>query len=395
MIDLSGKTMASLLSSMLLRITEQVNKRDGSLIKTALSAAAWAIEGIYIELMNVQRQAYGTTATGEYLDMKVAERGLTRHPATQEICELLCNLSTLELGFQLADSSGYTWTVTSGVIDGPSTEGLYTYRITCATAGAIAEPTGELRALSFLAGLVTAQFGDVIAPGEEQETDSALRSRYEESLVEIAFAGNIAAYRETILGLEYQIGPATATVPALQVFSTTAADGTIAGGNVKIYIVNSNYGVASADLVAAVQEVICPMYNGVAVGDGYGFAPIGAAVHICSATSTPVLEIDVKIQLGSATLSNASQRIRENILTYVNAQIRSWGTQVNTPYDTAAITIRESFIYAAALVSGVTDVLEVVLKKDNVAHAGQISWNTNRTAMEWIVENDIVINITT
>ena len=88
MIDLSGKTMASLLSSMLLRVSEKVNKRDGSLIRTALSAAAWAIEGIYIELIGVQRQAYGTTATGEYLDLKAEERGLKRHSATREISVL-------------------------------------------------------------------------------------------------------------------------------------------------------------------------------------------------------------------------------------------------------------------------------------------------------------------
>jgi uncharacterized phage protein gp47/JayE len=395
MLDLSGKTMSSLLSSMLLRITEQVNKRDGSLIKTALSAAAWAIEGIYIELINIQKQAYGTTATGEYLDLKAEERGVTRHPATQEVCELFCNLSTLELGFQLADSSGYTWTVTSGVISGPDDEGLYKYQITCATAGAIAEPTGDLRSLSFLSGLVTAKFGDVLSPGENQETDAALRQRYEESLVEIAFAGNVAAYREQILAMEYPIGETVATVGALQVFSTTDIDGTIKGGNVKIYITNSSYGVASDALVSAVQKAICPMYNGVAVGDGNGFAPIGAAVHICTATSTPVLEIDVKLLLVQSTLDTVEGTIKSRIMSYVSSQIRTWGVQVKTPGDVASITIREAFIYAAALIEGVSDVLSVKIKKDNVYFPGQASWNTDRAEMEWIVENDVVINITT
>lgn len=395
MLDLSGKTMASLLSSMLLRITEKVNKRDGSLIKTALSAAAWAIEGIYIELINIQKQAYGTTATGEYLDMKVQERGLVRHPATQTICEMLCNLSTLDVGFSLGDSSGYTWTVTSGVISGPDENHLYTYQITCETYGVIPEPTGELRPLSFMAGLTTAIFGNVISPGDDVETDDELRLRYEESLIEIAFAGNVSAYREKILELEYEIGTAYATVPALQVFATTAANGTPAGGNVKIYIVNSSYGVASNELISAVQTAICPMYNGVAVGDGNGFAPIGASVHICSATSTPVLQIDVQIQLGSVTLDQVEPKIRANIMAYVSNTIRSWGIQVATPDSTASIIIRESFIYAASLVAGVADVLSVVLKKDGVIIPGQAAWNTNRSTMEWIVESDVVINITT
>ena len=394
MIDLSGKTMASLLSSMLLRVSEQVNKRDGSLIRTALSAAAWAIEGIYIELINVQKQAYGTTATGEYLDLKVEERGLTRHPATKEICEMYCNLSTLPLGFQFGDSSGYTWNVSSGVISGPDENDLYLYHITCQTEGAIAQPSGELRALSFLAGLTTATFGVVVIPGNDIETDDALRQRYEESLVEIAFAGNVAAYREKMLAMEYEVGETTATIGALQVFATTNAAGDIEGGNVKIWIVDSSYSPASSALVQAVQVAICPMYNGVAVGLGNGFAPIGAAVHIVTVTSTPVLEIDVKVLLGSSTLTSVTTVITQNIMTYIRTQIRTWGNQVETPYDEAAIVIREAFIYAASLVQGVADVLSVTLKKDNIVKPGQAAWITNRQIMEWIIEDDVIINVT-
>lgn len=394
MIDLSGKTMASLLSSMLLRVSEKVNKRDGSLIRTALSAAAWAIEGIYIELIGVQRQAYGTTATGEYLDLKAEERGLKRHSATREICEMYCNLSILTLGMQFADSSGYTWDVTSGVLSGPDENDLYLYHITCQTEGAIAQPSGELRALSFLAGLTTAVFGVVVVPGNDVETDDSLRKRYEESLVEIAFAGNVAAYREKMLELEYEIGETTATIGALQVFATTNAAGEIEGGHVKIWIVDSDYTAASQAMVDAVQVAICPMYNGVAVGLGNGFAPIGAAVHIASVTSEPVLEIDVRVLIGSSTLPSVTPIIVNNIMTYVRAQIRTWGTQVQTPYDVASIVIREAFIYAASLVTGVADVLSVTLKKDNVVMSGQAVWITNREVMEWINEDEIIINIT-
>ena len=394
MIDLSGKTMASLLSSMLLRINEQVNKRDGSLIRTALSAAAWAIEGIYIELIGIQRQAYGTTATGEYLDLKAEERGLTRHPATREICEMLCNLNTLTLGTQFGDSSGYTWNVTSEVISGPDDQGLYLYHITCQTDGAIAQPTGELRSLGYLAGLTTAVFGSVVIPGNDIETDESLRQRYEESLVEIAFAGNVAAYREKMLELEYEVGETTARIGALQVFATTNAAGEIEGGNVKIWIIDSDYTPASSALIESVQEAICPMYNGVSVGFGNGFAPIGAAVHIVSVTSSPILEVDVRVQLNSSTLPTVTPMITDNILAYVRTQIRGWGKQVQTPYDTASIVIREAFIYAASLVHGVADVLSVTIKKDGVTMSGLASWITNREVMEWINEDEIVINVT-
>ena len=221
MLDLSGKTMNALLSSMLLRITEQVNKREGSLIRTALSAAAWVIEGLYIELIDVQRQAYGTTASGDYLDLKAEERGVKRIPATQAVYEMYADIGTLPIDFQFADSSSYTWNVTTAPLSGPDSQGLYLYHITCQTAGLIPEPAGQLRSLSFYAGLTTAFFGNVVVPGEDQEDDASLRKRYEESLVEIAFAGNVDAYREKILETVFEVSGGTATVGALQVYPTT------------------------------------------------------------------------------------------------------------------------------------------------------------------------------
>jgi hypothetical protein len=107
------------------------------------------------------------------------------------------------------------------------------------------------------------------------------------------------------------------------------------------------------------------------------------------------LEIDVKLLLVQSTLDTVEGTIKSRIMSYVSSQIRTWGVQVKTPGDVASITIREAFIYAAALIEGVSDVLSVKIKKDNVYFPGQASWNTDRAEMEWIVENDVVINITT
>jgi uncharacterized phage protein gp47/JayE len=242
--------------------------------------------------------------------------------------------------------------------------------------------------------LTTAIFGNIVVPGNDIETDESLRERYEESLVEIAFAGNVAAYREKMLALEYEVGQTTATIGALQVYATTNAAGDMEGGHVKIWIIDSDYTPASSALVDAVQLAICPMYNGVSVGFGNGFAPIGAAVHIATVTSSPVLQIDIRVVLGSSTIQTVTPLIVSNIMTYVRAQIRDWGKQVTTPLDTASITIREAFIYAASLVQGVSDVLSVTIKKGGVAYSGQASWNTTGKIMEWINEEDIIINVT-
>ena len=362
MLDLTNHTMTALLQEMLLRVTEEVNKRDGSLIKTALSACAWVIEGLYIELIEVQQQAYGTTATGEYLDLKAAERGVYRLPAVAAVYHMKADLSTIEVGTEFADASNYTWAISSGVIDGPDEEGLYTYTITCQTAGEI--PT------------------------------SALRQRYEESLVEISFAGNIAAYREKILELTYDVGGSYARVGALQVFPTTDAAGNHVGGHVKIYILTEDLTPASSELISAVQTAICPMYNGVSVGDGYGWAPIGASVHIASVTTNPVLEIDVVIVLVQGyALSSVKPKIEANIKEYIKNQKAGWTTQIAQGIDTAKVIIREAFIYSAALIDGVADVTDVVIKKDGVTYSGSASWDTTGVSMEWIDDETTVISI--
>lgn len=394
MIDLTGKTMASILGSMLLRVTEQVNKREGSLIRTALSAAAWAIEGLYIELIDVQKQAYGTTATGEYLDLKAEERGVYRIEATKAVAEMKANVSTLPLDFQLADTNGYTWNVTSGVVSGPDTEGLYTYDITCQTAGEIETPLGSLQPLSFYAGLTTAFFYDILSPGTNTETDASLRARYKESLVEIAFAGNVDAYREKILSTTFSISGGSGLVGALQVYPTTDANGTEKGGNVKIWILNSDLEVASQALIDAVQNEICPMYNGVSTGDGYGWAPIGANVHIATATSTPMLALSIYVTLASgANFETVKEKITNNVLLYVQALKQGWGTQVATRGDSADLVIREAFIYAAALVDGVIDVTNVKLYKDGALKVQSATWTTNASVMEWIKDSMTVVNI--
>lgn len=393
MIDLTGKTMASILGSMLLRITEQVNKREGSLIRTALSAAAWAIEGIYIELIDVQKQAYGVTATGDYLDLKAEERGVYRIPATQAVYEMKSNISALPLNFQLADQNGYTWNVTTGVLYGPDTEGLYLYHITCQTAGVIPEPSGSLRSLSFYNGLTTAVFGSSVSPGTDIESDESLRRRYEESLVEIAFAGNVDAYREKILSMTYDVSGGSAVVGALQVYPTTDADGSSKGGHVKIWILNSNLEVASNALVQAVQNEICPMYNGVSTGDGFGWAPIGANVHIATATSTPILSMMIFVTLANASLDAVTEQIKANVMSYVRTLKEGWMNQVPNREASASIVIREAFIYAAALVPGVVDVTEVRLYKEGVLTPQSVSWVTNTSIMEWIVDSSIAITV--
>lgn len=391
MIDLSGHTMGELLQSMLLRVTEQVNKREGSLIRTALSAAAWAIEGLYIDLIDVQKNAFGTTAVGDYLDLKAEERGVTRLPATSAVYYMIANISGITVGFQLADSQQNTWEVTSYV--GPDGDN-FKYIIKCVNPGEITEPTGQLRPLSFISGLSNAVFGDMITSGSDIEDDNSLRQRYLESLVEISFAGNIASYRETMLAMKYDVAGVESIIGALQVFPITNASGAKEEGHVKIWILNDDMKAASSVLVDAVQEAVCPMYNGVPQNTGYGIAPICACVHIATVTSHPKLGIVLRVQLSSGySLEGVSEQIKSNINKYIQEQKNTWKKQLAFGSNTIQVIIREAFIMAAALVPGVVDVPLVNLSKGGVYQSGAVSWETTGAVFEWIDDSTTDITL--
>lgn len=106
-----------------------------------------------------------------------------------------------------------------------------------------------------------------------------------------------------------------------------------------------------------------------------------------------MLAISVSITLANASLDAVSEKIRENIMTYIDSLKSDWMNQVPNRNSSASIVIREAFIYAAALVPGVVDVTDVKLYKDGALMPQSASWITNTSTMEWIRDSSVAINI--
>lgn len=77
--DFTQDTYQNLLQAMLNRVPDTYDKRDTAPIPTALGPAAWALEGFYLSLDQVQRQAFVQTASG------VSARHVVRHRRPYEI----------------------------------------------------------------------------------------------------------------------------------------------------------------------------------------------------------------------------------------------------------------------------------------------------------------------
>ena len=75
-------TFDYLMAQALSQVPNTVDKRQGSIIYDALAPACYRLADFYNTLRNVYKDTFAETATGESLDYRVAEQGITRYSAT-------------------------------------------------------------------------------------------------------------------------------------------------------------------------------------------------------------------------------------------------------------------------------------------------------------------------
>lgn len=364
MIDISSKTFDAIMRDMLSRVPDDLNKRDGSLIKTSLAAAAWTIEGLYLDLAWVQRQAYGTTASTDSLDKIVAECGLERKPAVPTV---------RHARFNIAPPLGTTFSV-RGVVDSPYFEltkeavyspsasysdAPYLGEVTCQTAGIVGNGySGDLSTVNFVPGLMTAIMLGIVIVGEDEETDSSLRERYRLAVGAVQFAGNIAAYKNFMLS---QSG-----VGAVQIYPVWDGPGTV-----KISCVDASFEPLTNEQLAVLQNAVCPPESGsITPSDkGYGMAPIGAVVTVTTPTATTInVTADVVIVTGSSrTIAEIQTDAQTQFEAYIAAQNENWGKMAS--WNNASYTVK---IYLNKVVAILND-LEGVEVSTNVLLNGSAS----------------------
>ena len=78
-------TYERLLERMLGRVPGKFDKREGSVIWDTHSPTAIELKNLYISLDSIVQEAYGDTATREFLILRCRERGITPYSATHAI----------------------------------------------------------------------------------------------------------------------------------------------------------------------------------------------------------------------------------------------------------------------------------------------------------------------
>jgi len=279
MIDFSPKTYRAILESMLAKVPNSLDKREGSMIQTALGAGAYALEEFYLELNQVQSGAFLQTAVGQDLDCLAVLANVERYPASPAVRLGVFNLDAIPIGARFSTIDGgdsVNFTATARV--GPGQ-----YRMTCETPGTIGSRyTGPILPITVIQGLTSAEITDILVPGDDVEDDEALRARVISALNERPFGGNVADYKRVVLAMD--------GVGGVQVYPTW--DG---GGTVKLSLIGADWMPVSQQLIETVQLAVDPPPN---QGLGYGTAPIGARVTVATPEAVPV-DVSATLTLGA------------------------------------------------------------------------------------------------
>lgn len=340
MIDLSQQTYQNILTQMLDQVPATFDKRDTSPIPTALGPAAYALEGYYISLNQVQLAAYVQTATGQALDYLAVIAGLTRYPASAAvrlgIFDMAVPIGSRYSTINGADSINFQATAaTTG-----ETEGDYYYQLTAETPGSIGnEYTGPILPITAIPGLNSAQITDILVPGDDEESDEAFRARIIEALNDRPFGGNIASYRTYIMAID--------GVGAVQVYPTWNG-----GGTVKCSVLGADFLPASPTLVENVQNAVDPPPN---QGLGLGTAPIGAQVTVVAPEELTV-NVSATLQLASGyAIGQVQTPIQQAIENYMLSVRQEWATPVNT-----TSVEYQANVYVARIVAAIVSVPGVI-----------------------------------
>lgn len=268
-----------ILTEALSKVPDNVDKREGSIIRDALSPCCYEAAKHILYLADIIEQTYIETANGLWLDGRVIEGGITRDPATyakklgvfktqlDEPCQISIGQSFSTVGDTILNYTAVQVYVNE---DGDVVPGSYIMQ--CNTVGSVGNSyIGRIVPNDYIEKLASAEITTLLYPGEEEESDDSLRERFLANLMKTAFGGNIAQYRQWAKEIP--------GIGGVQVYPVWAG-----GGTVKLSIIDTDYNSCSSEFCQTILEKFDPENSGGKTGLGLGIAPIGHKVTV----STPL-----------------------------------------------------------------------------------------------------------
>lgn len=287
-------TKETILDRLMVNIDDKYDKSEGSFFYDVEAPIAAELESVYAEQEAILDEGFAVTATGVYLDRKVAEQGLTRKVAqasTTTVTITGAEGASIAVGALVAsDTIFYAVTTATTIAAGQTT---MIVPVQCTIAGITGNvPIGAIKSFpATIAGLSTVTNVAAVTNGYAEETDSELRARYMEKIQAPATSGN--KYHYAIWAKEVT-GVGDAKVLPLW----------NGNGTVKVVIINSNKRAADSTLINNTAAYI---------DDN---RPIGSTVTVVSAAELAI-NVSVTITLASGyELADVKATIESELTAY-------------------------------------------------------------------------------
>lgn len=369
-----------ILNRMLSRVSDKLDKREGSVIADSLSPAALELTALYIELERVIRESFGDTASREFLILRCKERGISPYPAEKAAARGVFTPKTVDVIGKRFSIGEVNFIAAKKIDDG-------VYLMECEAAGKIGNRFfGDMIPIDYVEGLERAELTEILIPGEDEEDTEDLRKRYFASFEEKAFGGNVSDYLGKIGGIagaggvkvtscwNKDIKPAE-MIPnsdtdtwvksvlssdlsdkvkgwLSSVYNAAKNEKLTVGGSVLVTVLNSNYDPPSEELLKKIKEEVDPAAYS---GEGLGFAPIGHMVKVRGAEGVSIdFKTNITFEEGYSW-GNLRQQIEKTAEGYLLELRKSWA-------DLTELTVRVSQIETRILsVKGVADISSTVV----------------------------------
>jgi len=336
------KTYENLMEDVLSNAPDDIDTRQGSIFYDAISGIMLKVAEFYTDLDLIFSLSRVKTATGEYLDSKAAEYGITRQTAT--FAQYFVEFTGIvpEVGERFFCNSLYfvLKKTSDNVLFLEAEEGGAKYNVILPGETAVPVDTIE--------GLTSAVFSGIKSYATDIEDDESLRARVINKISGVGESGNKQHYK---IWCESVDGVSKARIFPLW-----------NGGNtVKAVLINAD-GLPCSDAVTeAVQQFIDPDSFGKTVtvgtviykvGDGLGegTAPIGA--HF---TAIPAFKYEIEISLKVELVNGANiDIVRSRIISILTDYFKGIALSGD---DKSNSTVRISEI-GALITTGVSEIID-------------------------------------
>ena len=305
------------------QVTQDVDKRDGSIIYDGIAPCMYEIANLYFALENYVDLLFADTSVGEYLDRAVYGSGLERKQATYAIRMIETN-NVIDIDTR--------WGVNDLIYTVIEQIDTTHYKAICNTLGEIGNTySGTLDNIDNVNNIV-ATLTDIIESGQDEESDDALRERFYTTVRRASTSGNENDYKNWALQVT-GVGDA-------KVFPLWNGNGTV-----KVLIVNTDKKIDDT-LETKVYEYI--EQN----------RPIGATVTVDSPIANNI-SITANVVLSGKTLEEVQATYNKAVDDYFTGIVFSNYTVSYAKLGSLLLSCEGVEDYSNLLVNGATENITV------------------------------------